>query len=755
MAVEYHDLSNVVEIKNTGDLTIPRAKALVLAILRQREYTLVQLFKFVIGNAVKLEYVTVDVECHVPPKNAYGIKCPERLALCIPVDPKQLVEVLALRKDFPVTMHQNQGVPGSISSLCLYFEPPAVVFRTWTPQNFLRRIHWWIDKTATGELHPSDQPVEHLFFASKYELVLPSDIDALRRNQTHRFLVSCGPPRPDQGITCFLHGVPKDTPNQKGQAAPLELYLPPVVHGVVERDPETLGQLADILDKRGVNLITSLRSILHSQVDEKGVAATPDEKIAVLLLHIPIRRTEGAEPVGISHRAFLMLTSALKLGETIGALFLEKSVHQNAPRYFQDLMNDQTATHWREEKVFAMDVLRFNDAEAARKQSGIADQGPTGAVVGVGSLGSFLLNLWTRNGWGQWTVIDHDYIKPHNLSRHTAYSQHIGIPKTVVVSDLQAAATNGTSTITPINADATDFSQPAIRNTLTFVELVIDASTTLEYPRAASLRDTFARHISVFIAPNGNAAVLLSEDAKREMRLRTLEAQYYRALINEDWGRDHLTGNGRTFWSGASCRDISTVMSYSRITGHASTLAEQIPIAAGTDEATICVWQRNPRTGSVVRHDVRPAQERCMTLGAFNLFIDNGLEQQLRDLRTKSFPNETGGVLLGYYDLNISMVVIVACLPAPSDSRSSTDSFERGIDGLMESVNEAADRTSGIVTYIGEWHSHPPGHSASPSRDDITQLSHLAAKMAEDGLPAVQLIIGETSTSILQGTVPE
>ena len=50
---------------------------------------------------------------------------------------------------------------------------------------------------------------------------------------------------------------------------------------------------------------------------------------------------------------------------------------------------------------------------------------------------------------------------------------------------------------------------------------------------------------------------------------------YYRAVIQESWGAQHLAGNLGTFWSGASCRDISVVLPYSRVTAHAALLAEK------------------------------------------------------------------------------------------------------------------------------------------------------------------------------------
>ncbi|WP_366492085.1 MULTISPECIES: hypothetical protein [Variovorax] len=51
--------------------------------------------------------------------------------------------------------------------------------RTWTPESFLGRINFWLEKTARGELHPADQPVEQLFFTTSNELVLPWNVDAL------------------------------------------------------------------------------------------------------------------------------------------------------------------------------------------------------------------------------------------------------------------------------------------------------------------------------------------------------------------------------------------------------------------------------------------------------------------------------------------------------------------------------------------------------------------------------------------------
>lgn len=752
MESEFYPLINVREVMELADFTIPRARALADAVGQQRDFSIVQLFVRDDGAKVALEIIVVDVECDgVPPRNPFGIHYRERLALCVLDDPKKLVEVHALRKGFPILLHQQQSSLGSPANLCLYFEPPVSVLRTWTPQNFLRRVQWWLEKSARDELHPADQPVEHLFFTTKYELVLPWNFEELKKTSEQRFSIRAGRERSDGGVTLFMEVMPRGTSTDRGIAS-IDLTLPPVKQSQLEHDPATLGELADLLLTRGIDIASALRTEVQSGVDEKGVAAKADESFMVILLHLPIVREEGKEPERLVRRAFLLGSGVQKLGLAINALIL------HAGRYFKDAMGSldtRPSASWRSENVSPLELLRFNDTKSARLQSGISEEGTESVLVGAGSLGSAMLHLWGRSGWGRWTVIDKDHIKPHNLARHAAYAHHVGDPKAEVVAQLHAAVTQGASVVVPICADASDIAEKRVRNPLTAAKLVVDASTTLEYPRLASTLDGVGRHMSAFISPDGNAAVLLVEDEERTVRLRTLEAQYYRALIQEPWGEHHLAGNLGSFWSGASCRDISMVLPYSRILGHASNLAEQVRVAAGRPIPSIRVWSRDRDAGSVTVHSVPVFPEKLFHFDELVLFIDEGVEQKLRALRTRKAPSETGGVLLGYYDFNVKAVVIVDGLPAPADSKSTSAWFERGVEGLARAVADASKRTAGIVGYVGEWHSHPPGHSAAPSGNDVVQLAYLARGMAEDGLPAVSLIVGEHDMQVMQGVLRE
>lgn len=749
MAEGYHALPNVAKVEDAHALTIPRALALLNAIKRHRDYSLIQLLRYPAEGAISSECIIVEVECDgVPPKSRVGIRYRERLALCVPNDPKNLIEVLALRRDFPILMHQNQGVPGAPASLCLYFEPFPAVMRTWTPATFLRRIQWWLEKSARRELHAADQPVEQLFFVSRYELVLPWDFAEQSKDPKRSFRIVFRVKRPDDRGTFFLESAAAIGEAGDLRAECIEFNMPPVVQDAVEPNPATLGQLHDQLSERGLDLLTPLKEAILKRVGDKGIPASSDVSYTIFLLHVPVCRHAGAPPEKTQHRAFLVNAGPLKTGDEIGVLFLHDKRYFNAT----GLLKSDAKTEWRSKEVMSVEILRENDRAAARRQSGVQDEGPLAVLIGAGSLGSAMLNLWGRSGWGHWTVIDKDHVKPHNLSRHIAFTQHIGHPKASVAASLHGAAMSD-GEVAGVFGDACDLTNDEILTPLKEAALIVDGSTTLEYPRQVSTRDDLPRHVSVFITPNGNSAVLLAEDGERSMRLRTLEAQYYRAVIQNDWGKQHLVGNLATFWSGASCRDISTVLPYSRIMTHAATLAEQIPLASAQATAAIRIWERDPESAGVTVHTVEALPERRMKFGDLDLFMDDGVQRQLRALRDASLPNETGGVLLGYYDFNIRAVVVVCGLPAPPDSKSSPSMFERGTSGLVEAVNDATERTAGVVGYIGEWHSHPPNHSAAPSGHDIIQLCHLAFGMADDGLPALQLIVGEHDVQAIAGLV--
>lgn len=729
-----------------AELTLPRSRQLLAAIARNRDFEVEKLSVLEGQHGARVEFIQISVATDgVPTRNKVGIRYREVLALRVPSAAKALVRVQALRRSFPVLMHQNLTGPDEPRDLCLHFEPNEAVLRDWTAARFLRRVQWWLENSAKGTLHAADQPVEQLFFVSSYELVLPWNFDDLRQEAARKFFIEPGSRRADQGLT-FKLVMAADADTKP--VSFVHLDLPPVVQGQVFGNPGTLGTLHSLLQGRGVDFVEHLKAAIREFIGD-GRPPADDEQVLMVLLSIPTVRAEGGPTERIQRQAYVLSGNLLDLGVKLGVAVAHDG------RYYQDypLGEPRQADEWQSGGLVPAEVLYTNSTAAARKQSGVSEQGPVGTLIGVGSLGSLLVTLWGRMGWGEWTVIDKDHVKPHNLSRHVASAFQIGYPKAVASRQLHLSAMTDASRLTAIEANAASFEDPKVLNALAQAQLVVDASTTLEYPRAASSRDDLARHVSVFLSPNGRDAVLLAEDARRTLRLRTLEAQYYRALIREDFGEDHLAGNNGNFWSGASCRDISAVMPYSQIASHAGNLADQVRHASLQDDARIRIWQRDNATGQVQVRDVVPEPERGLDLDEQRLFFDAGIERRLHELRAANLPNETGGVLLGYYDFLEGIVVIVDAMEAPPDSKSSPVEFERGKEGVASSVDEATRRTGGVVRYLGEWHSHPRGASTRPSTDDRMQIAQLTLAMANDGLPALQLIVGDTDMHIVQGEV--
>ncbi|KAB2928738.1 MAG: hypothetical protein F9K24_21680 [Leptonema illini] len=589
-------------------------------------------------------------------------------------------------------------------------------------------------------LHLSDQPVENVFFSSNIELVLPYDID--EKIDDSNFRLSFFPIiRKDKGVTLRAK---MDPIGQVSNARmPYRCYtfaLNPVRHGIIEDHPSNLGELEDKIGARGNTIIAELLSRIKKEVDGGTIHDDHDEKV-IILLSIPIVREENGDVERIDRKAFLVSESFLHIGLKAGVLdILDQNIFVK-----RDLGNTQDYSEdWRSIEILPIDIIQPFTRELARYSSGLIDAGPNAVMLGVGSLGSALFNLWSRSGWGTWTIIDPDHIKPHNLARHTAFASQAGQYKVDAIRSMDAALWGEQKQpVKTIAGSALLFEDNEVEAALTSAELIIDVTTTLDYPREHGSNAKLPRGISVFLTPSGRDSVLMAEDQNREYRLDEIEPQYYRHILNQPWGAKHLEGNQALFWSGAGCRDLSTVISLEQVSVHAGILGRQIRIISETPEAAIKVWMNDPTTGKIDYDSTSVDKVLREAVGDFQVIWDTGLQEKVRGFRESCLPSETGGVILGYYDLPKRKIYIVDIRPQPTDSEGNSSGFSRGVDGVAADVRVVQERTAHIVNYVGEWHSHPPGTSSAPSRQDSIQLEYLARQFNHDGFPALMLIVGE------------
>ncbi len=237
--------------------------------------------------------------------------------------------------------------------------------------------------------------------------------------------------------------------------------------------------------------------------------------------------------------------------------------------------------------------------------------------------------------------------------------------------------------------------------------------------------------------------MLLAEDVSRTLRLDCLEMQYYRALCRDAELREHLAPPSGRLRYARSCRDVSAKIPNHAVAMHAAIGAKGIRQVADSDGAAIRIWHSAPETLDVRRFDVPPSPVHRHVYGPWTLVVDEYVQCRVSELRQSKLPKETGGVLMGAYDLDRRIIYVVDTIPSPPDSEEWPTLYIRGKKGLAGQVKEITAITDGQLEYVGEWHSHPENCACRPSDDDLKVFGWLTKNMAEAGLPALMAIAGQ------------
>lgn len=730
------------------ELANPQVMGMLHACQQHPHFRVVELRKI----ATPTPHLGVVVEAGdgtIAPQNEARVLPRERLCLSFQPDQIAPAEVRAIRADFPDVIHLNGVDAGQPASLCLY-ENWGFEERRWTPQKHLDRILWWLRCTADGTLHAQDQALEQLFYATGYTVVLPAEFN--ERSADDLGMIYCSRVREGDGDTIFIASA--DKPGGAASAIlPLMVDLTSVGNVPIRRPPGTLGALADQLAEMGLEFQGAFEAAFRRQFRLSGSGGGGNGSL-LLIVRIPRLRDGSIERLDC--RGFLIAAKLEDVGIKLGVLF--RPVPGGPASVAEDLeiggatLSPETA--WRSVPLVLTDLRHMPSRQFARALSGVPQEDAEfrGVLAGVGSLGASLAEIWAREAWGHWSFIDPDNLAPHNLVRHVAPADAVGFPKAQVVS-VQTSSTLGLAKVRPpaIVARANDFTKPSVMETYRDAQLLVDASTTIEVPRDWSERSDLPRGASVFFTHSGMSSVLLMEDKERRTKLSSLEAQYYRAILNEPWGKKHLERPGKVR-VGAGCRDHSLVLPFELVEIHAAQLARRLRKAVASGNGVIRVWTLDDNTGAISAASVEVCPVREFKRGDWQIRWDTGVEEKLNAMRDACLPSETGGVLVGVIDHKLRTITIVDASGAPPDSSADATSFVRG-EGGQDFVSRCEELTSGMVSYVGEWHSHPAGHSSDPSGMDVALLATLASRLASDGIPALMVIVSKGEVGVSLGEV--
>lgn len=99
------------------------------------------------------------------------------------------------------------------------------------------------------------------------------------------------------------------------------------------------------------------------------------------------------------------------------------------------------------------------------------------------------------------------------------------------------------------------------------------------------------------------------------------------------------------------------------------------------------------------------------------------LMAELLSSARRELPQETGGILLGRYSMDMRTAIVTQASGPPPDSRATPTTFLRGTTGLQEKLDVAWEQSGDY--YLGEWHTHPHADPMPSSLDDrqLRQIS--------------------------------
>lgn len=686
--------------------------------------------------------LVLRVNVDVGPSPKRDIRQTEKLAIMFRSVDDEWPGVLALRLTFPTDLeHLNLNRTGLPIGLCISEEPYSEARRQWTPQRFVRMIRSWLKRAANEELHAPGQPVERVVSGAAGAVIVPHDLPGQPTTTDYRVLQVNRQTYRLQAVNAPQFGPPK------GTCAWMYLTAPAMKHQMVFlHRPETLAELLDRLAAVGWDC----RSEITQQIKD-WVQSGKHTSQAIIFINFPLKRGDDtAEVERVEPWAFVTNASVNEVAKDLGVNYWA------GPKQLMIVPNSG-ATGGKAIEVGVLTVMPMLDKEKAAEFNGLAAPPSKRAVaIGAGALGSPILDNILRAGYVPTHVVDEDRLFPHNLARHELTGDHLGWFKAEAMAGHASALVEG-ATLTPIVADVTQpgDKQADLDAALAEAEIIFDWTASVAAARVLAAHPATAPRVSMFLSPSGRDLVILSEDAERSLTLDQIEAQYYWHLAEDTQLHDHLHVAERIRFA-KSCRDLSSRIPQTWIAVH-SGIASQWTLRAGADGPQLgaTISRIDPESMAVERKVLPIAPMTKTELGGWTVHVSEQALRKICDVRQANLPRETGGSLVGSWDIESKSLYVVGALEAPPDSKSTRGSFVRGVVGQEERFQHIADITMGMLTYLGEWHSHPDGVPPLPSWDDLGVRAWLSEHLALEGYPGIMLIMsGNAFSCMISDTDP-
>ncbi len=689
------------------------------------------------------DVLNIELELELPQRREVAIHSKEPIQIVFVVnDDSWPPRVLSRREDFPVGMvHTNldRDVDGGLC-LCIWEEGWSDLATNLTGQALIERIRAWFSSMAAGTIHADEQFLEPLIRTSSNTLVIPSgDL----HGPWH-----IGVAYKHQGRTTLSMFRERPTDPAREAEKSFAIYaprLPGQVHRGLADTPYDLEALQRLCLEMGFNLVEGLAEWLLDAPQREHARI----RLPLLILTVPKRRVADGKDEELEVWCYTLAGTVAELGERLDVTFIDgKSDHALAK-----ILRAPEKANLAEIRLDPWRVVQRLKRSSARVFSGTSHTEDTPLLaIGAGAIGSNVTMIATRSGLGPWVVVDGDLIMPHNTVRQVQRNNVVGFPKALIHQiELDGVFDEAGNTSISVDVFKPGEDAATLEAALQNSEVAVDFSAS---PAVLGwLSDQrVKRGVSAFFGPDGSDLIFLAEGVSREIKLDEVEAQYFWAVATEAALEGHLAAArvDRIRYANA-CQDLSRPLPPWQLQTLCGIAAGHLARVLDEKHASIRAWRLDPDLGAIESVEIPVHPVSRLEAAGVHVTISVDAVRTMRDLRAKAGANETGGVLLGTFDLVRNAAHVVAALPAPPDSKQTPTYFIRGIKDLKPRIERLADASAGRLQYIGEWHSHTGMVPARPSDDDEVVFAHLQAHIGPAGAPYVMAICGERDSWMRMG----
>lgn len=356
------------------------------------------------------------------------------------------------------------------------------------------------------------------------------------------------------------------------------------------------------------------------------------------------------------------------------------------------------------------------------------------SLFGVGSVGSTIADLLGKAGVGSMKLFDYDILKTGNVIRHQSGIEVFGEHK-VLTTYWKLMQHNPFIKVTWFPWNLSD-SYQKIDVALSETDLVI--SSTANEPLETAVNEIAVikgQTVYYVRAMRGGSAgrifrVIPGRDAcryclsKYQNDSTSEEAQWLNVPELDDTLLSFECGNPILAASGVDLTIISALCAKIVLQDMEEDFGDENHWLWASEAVDDHPALKQPYSLSPRRFAPLSNCPFCSNPPVRSVIIPAGVQSQIEELVNRFGVNETGGILVGFFDEEKNAVVTAASEPGPNAVCTPTK-FLKDIPYTQKWLEDKINNSSRQIEYIGEWHSHTNGDT-TPSITDITSLNDIA-----------------------------